>query len=53
VTLPKGGDEVEVKAIFAAEATSGFYVEIVCNDEAAPTRKEGPDARPPLVLGPA
>ncbi|HET9768945.1 MAG TPA: Ig-like domain-containing protein, partial [Thermoanaerobaculia bacterium] len=35
VTLPKGGDGVEVKAIFPAEATSGYYVEIVCNDEAA------------------
>jgi uncharacterized protein YfaS (alpha-2-macroglobulin family) len=41
VTLPKGGDEVEVKAIFAAEATSGFYVEIVCNDEAAADEEEG------------
>ena len=52
VTLPKGGDAVEVKAIFPAEATSGYYVEIVCNDEAAEGEEEAGGARPPLVLGP-
>jgi len=33
VQLPKG-EVVEVKAIFPAEGTSGFYVELVCNDGA-------------------
>ncbi|HXT21525.1 MAG TPA: hypothetical protein VN923_12290, partial [Thermoanaerobaculia bacterium] len=41
VTLPKSGDAVEIKAIFPAEATSGYYVEIVCDDEAAAGEDEG------------
>ena len=40
-TLPQGGDAVEIKAIFPAEATSGFYVEIVCDDSAAAGEDEG------------
>lgn len=35
VTLPRSGSGVEIKALYPAEATSGFYVEIVCDDEAA------------------
>ncbi|HEV8242131.1 MAG TPA: MG2 domain-containing protein [Thermoanaerobaculia bacterium] len=40
LTLPKG-EGVEIKAIFPAEAASGYYVEIVCDDQAALGENEG------------